>query len=229
MPRMLPDGRRLGAHLPLGAGMVKAVERAHEIGADAIQIFADNPTAWRRRAAPPTELPAFRERLAAYDIGPVAIHAVVPRQPGRARAGLLRALRGDPRQRAADGARASGRASSTSTSGRIVAPASTAGIDRLADGARRGSLGRGRRRRRTRPMLVLENSPGSGFGLGHERRASSPASPRPSPARGVADERVGFCLDAAHAWGAGHRLSRPGRDRRASWPTSTRASGSTGW
>ena len=68
MPRMLPDGRRLGAHLPLGTGMVKAVERAHEIGADAIQIFSDNPTAWRRRTAPPKELPAFRSLLAAYEI-----------------------------------------------------------------------------------------------------------------------------------------------------------------
>ena len=55
--------------------MVKAVERAHEIGADAIQIFSDNPTAWRRRTAPPKELPAFRSRLAAYGIEPVAIHA----------------------------------------------------------------------------------------------------------------------------------------------------------
>ena len=61
MRPMLPDGRRLGAHLPLGTGMVKAVERAHEIGSDAIQIFSDNPTAWRRRSAPPRELPAFRE------------------------------------------------------------------------------------------------------------------------------------------------------------------------
>ena len=47
--------------------MVKAVERAHEIGAGALQIFSDNPTAWRRRAAPPAELPAFRERLARHD------------------------------------------------------------------------------------------------------------------------------------------------------------------
>ena len=75
MAPMLPDGRRLGAHLPLATGMVKAVERAHEIGATALQVFGDNPTAWRRRAEPPTELPAFRERLAALDIGPVAIHA----------------------------------------------------------------------------------------------------------------------------------------------------------
>jgi len=45
--------------------MVKAVERAHEIGASALQVFADNPTAWRRRDAPPAEGPAFRARAVA--------------------------------------------------------------------------------------------------------------------------------------------------------------------
>ena len=65
MARMLPDGRRLGAHLALGAGMVKAADRAAEIGATALQIFSDNPTAWRRRPAPSPEIPAFRERLVA--------------------------------------------------------------------------------------------------------------------------------------------------------------------
>ena len=72
---MLPDGRRLGAHLPLGGGMVKAVDRAHEIGATALQIFGDNPTAWQRRATPPKDQPAFLERLTELDIRPVAIHA----------------------------------------------------------------------------------------------------------------------------------------------------------
>ena len=92
MPRMLPDGRRLGAHLPLGRGMVKAVDRAHEIGADALQVFADNPTAWRRRAAPPAERPAFRTRLDRAR-HPAGRHPrLVPRQPGRPRGGLLRAV-----------------------------------------------------------------------------------------------------------------------------------------
>ena len=75
MAAVSTDGRRIGAHLPLGAGMVKAVERAHEIGASALQVFADNPTAWRRRTQPPRELPAFRRRLVDLDIGPVATHA----------------------------------------------------------------------------------------------------------------------------------------------------------
>ncbi|HZL32792.1 MAG TPA: TIM barrel protein, partial [Verrucomicrobiae bacterium] len=72
---MLPDGRRLGAHLPLGGGMVAAVERAQAIGLDTLQIFSDNPTAWRRRAEPPRELAAYRTRLADFGLGPIAIHA----------------------------------------------------------------------------------------------------------------------------------------------------------
>jgi deoxyribonuclease-4 len=72
---MLPNGRRLGAHLPLGDGMVRAADRAAEIGASTIQVFTDNPVSWRRRHLPPRELPAFRARLAELDIAPIAIHA----------------------------------------------------------------------------------------------------------------------------------------------------------
>ncbi|TAM59793.1 MAG: hypothetical protein EPN50_07925, partial [Chloroflexota bacterium] len=60
-------GRRIGAHLALGRGMVRAADRAVEIGASTIQVFADNPTAWHRRNAPPDELPAFRGRLLELD------------------------------------------------------------------------------------------------------------------------------------------------------------------
>src|SRR5215212_8737325 len=72
---MLPESRRIGAHLPPGNGMVKAANRAAEIGADVIQIFSDNPTAWRRRSSPPAELNAFKRRLELLEIGPLAIHA----------------------------------------------------------------------------------------------------------------------------------------------------------
>jgi len=60
---MLPDGRRLGAHLTVASGLVKAVDRAHEIGASALQIWGDNPTTWRRRQEPPADQAAFRIRL----------------------------------------------------------------------------------------------------------------------------------------------------------------------
>src|SRR5262249_35682995 len=74
MARMLPDGRRLGAHLAMGDGLVKAADRAVEIGIDALQIFSDNPTAWQRRAAPNPETERFRGVLGEHDIRPLAIH-----------------------------------------------------------------------------------------------------------------------------------------------------------
>src|SRR5262245_20309901 len=205
MPRMLPDGRRLGAHLPLGHGMVKAVERAHDIGATALQVFADNPTAWRRRAAPPAEGPAFRARLAELDIGPVAIHAAYlvnlagpePDLFGRSVELLASELR------AAHGFAArfvnvhigSHRGTGVET-----------GIARLADGlvSALAEVDDGP----DAPMVALENSPGSGFGLGVDVNELA-AIAEALEVRGVPSRRVGFCLDVAHAWAAGIDLSSP--------------------
>ena len=57
------NGRRIGPHLPLGQGLLKAADRATEIGATTVQVFTDNPTAWRRRSQPPKALAEFKARL----------------------------------------------------------------------------------------------------------------------------------------------------------------------
>jgi len=205
MPRMLPDGRRLGAHLPLGRGMVKAVERAHTIGAGALQVFADNPTAWRRRAEPPTEGPAFRVRLVELDIRPVAIHASYlvnlagPEEDffGRSVTVLASDLRAAPGFAA--------RFVNVHVGSHRGAGVS-AGTARLADGLRLvlaeaddGPDG---------ATVVLENSPGSGFGLGTSVAELADIAEAVAT-RGVPRHRVGFCLDTAHAWAAGIDLSDP--------------------
>ncbi|MCW2961140.1 MAG: putative endonuclease 4, partial [Thermoleophilia bacterium] len=41
-----------GAHLSSSGGIHKAVERAVDIGADAVQIFVQSPRAWRPTAHP---------------------------------------------------------------------------------------------------------------------------------------------------------------------------------
>jgi deoxyribonuclease-4 len=202
---VLPDGRRLGAHLSVASGLATAVERAHTIGATAIQVFADNPTAWRRRPEPPVDAPAFRERLAARDIGPVAIHApylVNLAGPDevfaeRSIAVLIHDLRVAP---------AFGAAFLNVHIGSHGDTAPADGIARLADGIARvlGEVDDGPGSAR----LVLENSAGGGFTLGvdlDELAAIADAL----TARGVDPARVGFCLDTAHAWGAGIDLSEP--------------------
>jgi deoxyribonuclease-4 len=205
MATMLPDGRRLGAHLPLGTGMVRAVDRASEIGANAIQIFGDNPTAWRRRAEPPREQAAFRQRLLEFDIRPVAIHAAYLVNLAGVDDSFyersVEVLTND--LRSASGFAANFVNVHTGSHGGAGVAAGTARIaDAVArvlaetDGGPDGAV------------LVLENSAGGGFGIGTtvEELADIAGA---IAARGVAHERVGFCLDTAHAWGAGYRLSDP--------------------
>jgi len=186
--------------------MVKAVERAHEIGADALQVFADNPTAWRRRQASPAEGPAFRARLAELDIHPVAIHASYlvnlagPEEDffGRSVGVLASELRAAPGYVARfvnvhiGSHRGTGIAAGTARLADGLALV-LAEVDDTADAA----------------MVVLENSSGSGFGLGTsgDELADIAAA---IAARGVRRERVGFCLDTAHAWAAGIDVSEPG-------------------
>jgi deoxyribonuclease-4 len=220
---MFPGDRRLGAHLPLATGMVKAVERAHEIGATTMQIFTDNPTAWKRRAEPPGELGAFRERLTEFDIAPVSIHASYlvnlagsnPTSFERSIDMLAHELRHAP----AFGARFV-----NVHIGSHLGLGAIAGIGRLAEGIVRtlraadepsgGSeadapFDVGPEVATGAPaMLVLENSAGSGGGLGTSVAELS-AIASAIEARGIAPERVGFCIDTAHAWGAGIDVATP--------------------
>lgn len=196
---MLPNGRRLGAHLPLAAGMVKAADRAADIGASALQVFVDNPTSWRRRPTLPAELPAFRARLAAADIAPVSVHAPYlanlagPDEETWTRSIAL--LANEMRVAAAYGAKFV-----NVHTGSHRGEGFEAGTARLAEGMRRvfeavGNDAPG-------VSLVLENSSGGGFGMG-----STPAElasiDQAVAALGVPADRTGFCLDTAHLWGAG--------------------------
>jgi deoxyribonuclease-4 len=205
MLSMAPDERRLGAHLPLGAGMVRAVERAHEIGANAIQVFADNPTAWRRRSEPPRELPAFQRRLLELGIGPIAIHAPylvnLAGPDERFFSSSVSVLASE--LQAALGFRArfvnvhigSHRGSGVD-----------AGIKRLAEGLHLvlAAVDDGP----DAAMVVLENSAGGGFGLGVDVTELAEIA-EAAAAQGIPPARLGFCLDTAHAWGAGVDLADP--------------------
>ncbi len=202
--RALSHGRRAGPHLPTGRGLVKAAERAAHIGAWTLQIFSDNPTAWRRRSEPPPEAALFRARLAELGLGPVSIHAA-----------YLINLAGSDQvlyERSIDllheellAAPAFGAGFVNVHAGSHRKAGLEAGMERLADGLAAALAGvpdgSGS------PLLVIENSSGGGDGIGVtiEELASIDRLVRD---RGFGP-RVRFCLDTAHLWGAGYEISKP--------------------
>ncbi len=197
---MLPNGRRLGAHLPLGHGLVRAAERAAAIGASAIQVFTDNPTAWRRRQRLPAELPAFRARLAELDIAPISVHApylinlAAPEPEIFERS--VQAMIHEVRVADAYGARflnlhiGSHRGAGTE-----------AGVARLVTGLRHVIDGLGGEANGV--LLVLENGSGGGFGLGSSIEELAGIE-RAALGAGIDRTRLAYCLDTAHLWGAGY-------------------------
>jgi len=218
--RVIPDplaalgGRRIGAHLALGHGMRKAADRARTIGATAIQVFSDNPTAWHRRAQPPRELTAFRARLTEYDVSPIVTHAAYlinlagPETEFWQRS--VDVLAAELRMAARYGARyvnmhvGSHRGAGVEVGQRRLAE----GLVRAFEAEAAAAAADGEAHDGPAPILVLEDSAGGGDGMGatvDELAAILDAL----DVAGVPTARIAFCFDTAHLWGAGHEVSRP--------------------
>ena len=63
-----------GAHC--SGGIKKAIDRATEIGADALQLFVQSPRAWRFPDHDPADLEAFCERRDKSGLGAVLVHSL---------------------------------------------------------------------------------------------------------------------------------------------------------
>ena len=66
---------RVGIHVPVSGGLVKAATRARSLGCECLQIFARNSRGWRARTYSEAETAGFRETLAARDIAPLVVHS----------------------------------------------------------------------------------------------------------------------------------------------------------
>jgi deoxyribonuclease-4 len=196
-----PGAPRVGIHLGVGGGLLKAARRARQIGATALQIFSDNPTAWRRRAEPPVRAPDFISYLAAHDIRPVVIHAnylvnlAGSAEPfaSQSRDGLIHEMQLAP---------AYGVRLVNSHIGSHRGGGRTAGLRRIID-----SVNAVLADSPAEVNLVLENSSGGGDNLGS--RLEDLAAILGGVGAGLS-HRLVFCLDTAHLWGAGYDISTPG-------------------
>ncbi len=197
-----PDGApRVGIHLGVAHGLLKTARRARQIGATALQIFIDNPTAWRRRPEPPADAAEFVAYTAREGIAPVAIHASylinlagsVEPFASRSLDGLMHEVSRAPQY----GARlvnthiGSHRGTGHEAGLRRIATNVAAVLDATPAGVR----------------LVLENSAGGGDNLGYTLEQLADILERVAAQRGGDADGLAFCLDTAHLWGAGYDIS----------------------
>jgi deoxyribonuclease IV len=184
----------IGAHVSPAGGPAKAVERGVEKGCDAIQIFNQNPRAWKPTVYSDEQVAAFRDALAGSRVDALLIHAVYLLNPAsdekefrdKTRASLIASLRaGD-----ALGAHA------------VVLHPGSAKAGKVAPAIKRaGKVIAQALKESDHCPLHLENTAGAGGTLGRSFQELADLV----DAAG-ASKRLGLCLDSCHLFASGYDI-----------------------
>lgn len=192
LPRML-----IGAHVSPAGGPAKAVERGVEKHCRAIQIFNQNPRAWKPTVYSDEQVAAFHEAMADSDVDALLIHAVYllncASDDDDVRAKSLTSLVASLRAGAALGAHAV-----------VLHPGSAKAGEVEPAIARAGATIREALAESEGCALHLENTAGSGGTLG---RSFEELAALLAAAGG--DQRLGLCLDSCHLFASGFDIRTP--------------------
>jgi deoxyribonuclease IV len=184
----------IGAHVSPAGGPAKAVERGVEKGCDVIQIFNQNPRAWKPTVYSDEQVAEFHEAMDASRVDALLIHAVYLLNPAseekefrdKTRASLIASLRaGD-----ALGARA------------VVLHPGSAKAGKVAPAIKRaGKVIAQALKESDRCPLHLENTAGAGGTLGRSFQELADLLDASGGSK-----RLGLCLDSCHLFASGYDI-----------------------
>lgn len=184
----------IGAHVSPAGGPAKAVERGLERGAEAIQIFNQNPRAWKPTVYGDDQVEAFREAMDGSPVKALLIHAVY----------LLNAASEDPdiRAKTLTSLIASLRAGDRLGAHAVVLHPGSAKTGEVAPAIERaGEVIAEALAESDGCALHLENTAGAGGTLG---RSFAELAALLESAGG--DARLGVCLDSCHLFASGYDI-----------------------
>lgn len=193
---------QIGAHVSSSGGLPKAVGRATDIGAEAIQIFVSAPQMWSFKDPPEEAVEGYRGAAIEASIGSTWLHGVYltnlgAEDPAKLEKGVL-SLTNYMRTAHRLGA-----------AGVIFHPGSHKGVGlngvfSQAIGAMTVVL----EHSPEGPYLCLENSAGAGNSIGRNLEELAILM------KGVGSDRVRVCLDTCHLFAAGYDIrTTDGLDR----------------
>jgi deoxyribonuclease-4 len=181
----------IGAHVSPAGGPAKAVERGVERGARAIQIFNQNPRAWKPTIYTDEAVADFRQAMGDSEVDALLIHAVY----------LLNAAseEAEIREKTLTSLIASLRAGDALGAVAVVLHPGSAKTGEVRPAIQRaGGVIKEALAESENCALHLENTAGAGGTLGrsfHELAALIDAA--------GGDERLGMCLDSCHLYASG--------------------------
>lgn len=187
---------KLGAHVSTSGGLSKAIERATNIGAEAIQIFASSPRAWRFRHPDDEAAEKFIQLSKQEGVGPCYIHG-----------SYLVNIGGDPDQieKSVDSlVNNMNAASKIGAEGVIFHGGSHKGkgFDKVFDQAV-DTLRKVLESSPDNVWLCLENSAGMGAHIGSSFQEMG------ALISGVNHPNLKVCLDTEHLFAAGYNIASP--------------------
>lgn len=201
-PPPAPTLPLIGAHVASSGGISRAVDRACDIGAACLQIFASAPQQWRTPSHPDEEVSAFCFRASERGIHPVFLHAIYLLNPSGPDAALRLKSIESMRHYLRWGAR-------LQAQGVVIHLGSSNGT--TPEEASRNLCESILAALRDAPAvpLLLETSAGTRNSMGSTFSAVG------SILRNLdAGDRAAVCLDTAHVWAAGYDVASPqGLDR----------------
>jgi len=187
-----------GAHVSSSGGIWTAIDRAEEMGCDAVQVFTQSPRMWRPTAHTEEALARFRERRTEAGIGAVVCHALylvnLASTDRTIRTKSIAAMRATLETAAAieaDGVVfhvGSHLGSGFGGALRRVVPALRNLLELTTE----------------RTWLLMENSAGAGGTIGRDVAELETLFERLD-----GHERLGFCLDSCHWWVSGVDVTDP--------------------
>lgn len=188
---------KIGAHVSTAGTLDKCLDRACDIGAETIQLFASGPQSWRPCAHADEAIDTLRRRAGECGVAPLFLHGIYLINLASADPALVGRSVGSLKQYLKFCAR-------SGAQGVIfhVGSHKGAGFDGvLAQVA--GAIERVLADTPAEASLILENSAGQGGSVG------STFAELGAIIRAVGSPRVKVCLDTCHCYAAGYDLKTP--------------------
>jgi len=183
-------------HVSISGKIYKSVDRALDLGCNTMQIFSRNPRQLRRSRISKEDAEEFKKKVKASKISPVVIHAPYTLNLATAKREFykitIRELITDLKE-----ADQLGADYFITHMGSFKGGTERGGLLRIANALNKIF----KETKGLKPELLLENTSGSGHWLGYTF----------SHHKFILDnlnykDRIGVCLDTAHAWAAGYKI-----------------------